>query len=143
MPEGATLAPAADLPLPVAGIIRTGTRDRPGITIAAAPRALVTSPVRATLLFRGPLLDYGNVIILEPAQDVLFVIAGMAEAFGQPGEIIEAGAPLGLMGGDVGMDDASSGHNQAIDAGQTTQPLYLEVRGGQGPVNPDAWFALE
>jgi murein hydrolase activator len=143
LPEGATLAPAADLPLPVAGIIRTGTRDRPGITIAAAPRALVTSPVRATLLFRGPLLDYGNVIILEPAQDVLFVIAGMAEAFGQPGEIIEAGAPLGLMGGDVGMDDASSGHNQAIDAGQTTQPLYLEVRGGQGPVNPDAWFALE
>ncbi|WP_019953508.1 murein hydrolase activator EnvC family protein [Yoonia vestfoldensis] len=142
-PGDSTREPAADLPLPVAGIISTGTRERPGITIAAAPRALVTSPVRATLLFRGPLLDYGNVIILEPAEDVLFVIAGMAEAFGEPGEIIEAGAPLGLMGGDVGMDDAMIGHNQAIEAGQTAQPLYLEVRGGQGSVNPDAWFALE
>jgi septal ring factor EnvC (AmiA/AmiB activator) len=143
MPAQTDLAPAADLPLPVAGIIRTGTPDRPGITIAAAPQALVTSPVRATLLFRGPLLDYGNVVILEPAEDVLFVIAGMAEAFGQPGEIIAAGAPLGLMGGDIGMDDANLGHNQAIDAGQTTQPLYLEVRDGQASVNPDAWFALE
>ena len=143
MPAQTGLAPAADLPLPVAGIIRTGTPDRPGITIAAAPQALVTSPVRATLLFRGPLLDYGNVVILEPAEDVLFVIAGMAEAFGQPGEIIAAGAPLGLMGGDIGMDDANLGHNQAIDAGQTTQPLYLEVRDGQASVNPDAWFALE
>jgi septal ring factor EnvC (AmiA/AmiB activator) len=143
VPEDAALEPAANLPLPVAGIISTGNRERPGITIAAAPRALVTSPARATLLFRGPLLDYGNVVILEPAEDALFVIAGMAEAFGEPGEIIEAGAPLGLMGGDDGMHDATIGHNQAIEAGQTTQPLYLEVRGGQGSVSPDAWFALE
>lgn len=142
-PDDQGIEPAADLPLPVAGIISTGNRERPGITIAAAPRALVTSPVRATVLFRGPLLDYGNVVILEPAEDVLFVIAGMAEAFGEPGEIIDAGAPLGLMGGEVGMEDATLGHNQAIETGQTTQPLYLEVRDGQGSINPDAWFALE
>lgn len=142
-PGDEAVAPTADLPLPVAGIISTGSRERPGITIAAAPHALVTSPVRATLLFRGPLLDYGNVVILEPAEDVLFVIAGMAEAYGEPGEIIAAGAPLGLMGGEVGNEDAIFGHNQAIGAGPSTQPLYLEVRGGQGSMNPDAWFALE
>ena len=142
-PEDATLEAAANLPLPVDGFISTGGVRRPGITIAAAPRALVTSPVRATILYQGPLLDYGNVIILEPAEEVLFVLAGMAETFGTVGEIIEAGAPLGLMGGDVGVDDANLIANTGIGAGQDAQPLYLEVRGGQGPVNPDAWFALE
>lgn len=142
-PEDATLEAAANLPLPVAGFISTGTPGRPGITIAAAPRALVTSPVRATILYQGPLLDYGNVIILEPVEEVLFVIAGMAEAFGSPGEIIDIGAPLGLMGGEVGMDDANLIANTGIGAGQDAQPLYLEVRGRQGPINPDAWFALE
>ncbi|WP_322894459.1 MULTISPECIES: hypothetical protein [unclassified Yoonia] len=142
-PEDTTLEAAANLPLPVAGFISTGTSDRPGITIAAAPRALVTSPVRATILYEGPLLDYGNVVILEPAEEVLFVIAGMAETFGTVGEIIAVGAPLGLMGGEVGMDDANLIANTGIGAGQDAQPLYLEVRGGQGPINPDAWFALE
>jgi murein hydrolase activator len=74
---------------------------------------------------------------------VLLVIAGMAEAYGVPGEIIEAGAPLGLMGGEVGMDDANLTDNPLIGTGQDTQPLYLDVRGGQGSINPDAWFALE
>lgn len=142
-PEDSTLQAAANLPLPVSGFISTGGPGRPGITIAAAPRAIVTSPVRATILYKGPLLDYGNVIILEPAEEVLFVIAGMAEAFGTTGEIIDVGAPLGLMGGDVGMDDANLIANTGIGAGQDAQPLYLEVRGGQGPVNVDAWFALE
>ena len=142
-PDGPPLEAAANLPLPVAGFISTGTPDRPGITIAAAPRALVTSPVRATILYRGPLLDYGNVIILEPAEEVLFVLAGLADTFGTVGEIVEVGAPLGLMGGDVGMDDANLIANTGIGAGQDAQPLYLEVRGRQGSVNPDAWFALE
>jgi hypothetical protein len=49
-----------------------------------ATRALVTTPVAATLLFRGPLLRYGNVVIIEPA-DVLFVLAsGLADVFGEP-----------------------------------------------------------
>lgn len=142
-PDGTTLEAAANLPLPVPGFISTGTPDRPGITIAAAPRALVISPVRATILYRGPLLDYGNVVILEPAEEVLFVFAGMAETYGRVGEIVEPGAPLGLMGGDVGMDDANLIANTGIGAGQDAQPLYLEVRGRQGSVNPDAWFALE
>jgi septal ring factor EnvC (AmiA/AmiB activator) len=143
VPPDADLTPAANLPLPVDGFISTGGGARPGITIAAAPRALVTSPVRATILYRGPLLDYGNVIILEPAEEVLFVLAGMQDVFGQVGEIVDIGAPLGLMGGDVGMDDANLIANTGIGAGQDAQPLYLEVRGRQGPVNPDAWFALE
>ncbi|WP_296426814.1 peptidoglycan DD-metalloendopeptidase family protein [Yoonia sp.] len=136
------IAPTGNLPLPVRGqVLPDG--DRAGILIAAAPRALVTAPIAATILFRGPLLEYGNVMILEPSADVLFVIAGLAEVFGEPGEIVAAGAPLGLLGGEqLGVDGILT-ENSQIGADDGQQTLYLEVREGQSPVNPDAWFALE
>jgi murein hydrolase activator len=142
----ATITPlvaAANLPLPVAGLVRTAGVGRAGIVIATAPRALVTAPVQATILFQGPLLDYGNVVILEPAADVLFIFAGLAEIFGKVGEVVLAQAPIGLMGGDPTTDDTNLTDIGAVEAGQTAQQLYVEVRQGQTAVNPDAWFALE
>src|SRR5699024_10694752 len=72
------------LPLPVQGRIlrRAGEADaagikRPGIVMAAPPRAVVTTPAAATLRYHGPLLDYGNVAILEPQSGILLVFAGM------------------------------------------------------------------
>ena len=116
---------------------------RPGVIVAARPRALVISPVAATLLFRGPLLDYGNVVILEPAPNVLFVFAGLAEVFGDTGEILPAGAPLGLMGGEVPDANAILTESDAFGPEAATQTLYLEVRERQSPVDPARWFALE
>jgi septal ring factor EnvC (AmiA/AmiB activator) len=142
--SGNTLTATANLPLPVVGIVLPYDRQgRPGVRIAAAPRALVTTPVAATLLFRGPLLDYGNVVIIEPTADVLFVLAGLAEVFGEPGEILSAGAPIGLLGGTPASVDGILTENTDIDAGQGQQTLYLEVREGQSAINPDTWFALE
>jgi septal ring factor EnvC (AmiA/AmiB activator) len=139
-----TLTASGDLPLPVAGsVLPDDGQDRPGVHIGAAPRALVITPVPATLLFQGPLLDYGNVVILEPTADVLFVFAGLAEVFGQPGEILSAGAPIGLLGGTPGAVDDILTENEDPNGGQTQQTLYLEVREGQSAVNPGAWFALE
>jgi septal ring factor EnvC (AmiA/AmiB activator) len=40
--------------------------SRPGLLLATAPAALVTSPWFGTVRYAGPLLDYGNVVILEP-----------------------------------------------------------------------------
>jgi septal ring factor EnvC (AmiA/AmiB activator) len=121
----------------LAGIVR------PGVLIAARPRALVTSPVAATVRFRGPLLDYGNVVILEPASDVLFVFAGLAEVFGEAGQIVPEGSPIGLMGGEAPDVDAILSESEAIDTDRANQTLYLEVREGQSPVDPATWFALE
>jgi hypothetical protein len=39
---------------------------RPGLVLATRPNALVTTPWPASVRYAGPLLDYGNVIILEP-----------------------------------------------------------------------------
>ena len=144
------LTPAADLPLPVQGMVLRAFNApdaagiaRPGVVIAARPQALVTTPVAATLLFRGPLLDYGNVMILEPAQDVLFILGGLAEVYGEAGQVLPAGAPLGLLGGETPPVDANLTQGAAGSGAAATQTLYLEVRDGQSPVNPGTWFALE
>lgn len=138
------LTASGNLALPVDGIVLPDDGSgRPGVRLAAEPRALVTTPVPATILFQGPLLDYGNVVILEPATDVMFVLAGFAEVFGAAGQVLPAGAPVGLLGDDTGFDDGILTENIDVVSGQTAQPLYLEVREGQSPVNPDAWFALE
>ncbi|NAZ38295.1 murein hydrolase activator EnvC [Rubellimicrobium sp. CFH 75288] len=142
--------PQGDLPLPVRGTIlrRPGEADaagiaRPGLVIATEPRALVTTPVAATLRFQGPLLDLGTVAILEPAPGTLFVIAGLAQAWGGAGEVLPEGAPVGLMGGEAPDAHAIlSGAAPAGDAGRS-ETLYLEVRDATGPIDPGLWFHLE
>lgn len=144
------LTPQGDLALPVQGTVLRAFNApdaagivRPGIVIAARPQALVTTPVAATLLFRGPLLDYGNVIILEPAQDVLFIVGGLAEVYGEAGQVLPAGAPLGLLGGDTPPVNANLTPAAVGTGASATQTLYLEVRDGQSPANPGTWFALD
>lgn len=150
-PENAdALSQKGTLAVPVQGQLlrRFNTADaagitRPGVIIAARPRAIVTSPTAATILFRGPLLDYGNVTIIEPTADVMFILAGLAEVYGEVGEIIPPGAPLGLLGGSTPDANAILTNSTPNGGGEQSQTLYLEVRDGQTPVDPATWFALE
>lgn len=136
------------LPLPVLGKIlrRAGEPDatgtiRPGISIAARPLALVTAPWPATIRFHGLLLDYGNVMILEPGNGYLLILAGMQTIYGELGEVVAAGAPLGLMGGqEAGVTDFLIS-TQEGGGGQATETLYMELRQGATPVDPAEWFA--
>ncbi|MBS1302389.1 peptidoglycan DD-metalloendopeptidase family protein [Loktanella sp. SALINAS62] len=145
-----TLEPTGNLPSPVRGTVLRGFNlpdaagiSRPGVIIAGRPRALVTTPVAATVLFRGPLLDYGNVIIIEPAQDVMMVLGGLAEVYGETGQVLPAGAPVGLLGGDApAIDDILTETKRSSDPA-ASETLYLEVREGQSPVDPATWFALD
>ena len=108
------------LPLPVRGRIlrRAGEADaagitRPGLVLATRPNALVTTPAAATIRYHGPLLDYGNVIILEPEAGVLLVLAGLQTVYGEIGEVVPGGGPVGLMGGpalDAGAILTQTGH---------------------------------
>jgi len=141
------------LPLPAVGTILRlyGQPDaagveRPGWVIATPPAALVTTPWSATIRYRGPLLDYGNVMIVEPARGYLLVFAGMSQVFGEVGDVLQAGDPIGLMGGTEApaqefgaqfVTDAAIGGN----AGQT-ESLYLELRKGQETLDPAEWFVL-
>jgi len=136
-----------DLMLPVRGLVLRafGEADaagirRNGLVVATRPRALVSSPTAATIRYRGPLLDLGNVMILEPQPDTLFVFSGLAEVFGEAGQVIPEGTPIGLMGGatpEIGAILSLSGEGSGTDRSET---LYIEVREGESPVDPSNWF---
>lgn len=138
------------LPLPVAGRVlrRAGEADaagivRAGLVVATRPRALVSAPAAATIRYQGPLLDFGNVLILEPKAGLLMVFAGLDLVYGRTGEVVARGAPLGLMGGkqaSVGEILTQVGEGTGSDLSQS---LYLEVREDNEPVNPQDWFRTE
>ncbi|AAV97025.1 peptidoglycan DD-metalloendopeptidase family protein [Ruegeria pomeroyi] len=155
--EGEIAASSADisdlkgsLPLPVQGVLlrRSGQADaagiaRSGIIVATRPRALVASPTAATIRYRGPLLDLGNVVILEPQPDLLIVLSGLQEVYGAAGEVIPAGTPVGLMGGaaqEIGAILSTSGDGSGTERSET---LYIEVREGDSPVDPETWFQTD
>ncbi|WP_435139735.1 murein hydrolase activator EnvC family protein [Pseudopelagicola sp. nBUS_19] len=115
---------------------------RPGLVLATRPNALVVSPTAATIRYRGPLLDYGNVMILEPQPGLLFVFAGMDQVFGEVGQVLPEGSPVGLMGGNdpeigaiLSQSSDGSGHDR-------TETLYIEIREGKSPVDPETWFRI-
>ncbi len=138
------------IPLPLFGTLLRGFDEadaaglrRPGIILSAPPVSLVTAPWHSTIRFRGPLLDYGNVIILEPKAGYLIVLAGLGQVYGEVGEILSAGDPIGLLSGtDPAAGDflleASQGSSEIQD-----KTLYIEIRQDKKTVNPEAWFALE
>jgi len=129
------------LPLPVLGRVvrRAGEADaagivRPGLLVATRPAALVTTPWPATIRYRGPLLDYGNVMILEPASGYLLVLAGLGTVYGDTGDVVAEGMPVGLMGGTDG-DAAKAG------GADRTETLYIELREKGAAIDPGPWFA--
>ena len=140
------------LPWPVLGtiILAPGETDakgvtRPGVTLATRPLALVTAPWAATIRYRGPLLDYGNVMILEPGGGYLLILSGLETVYGDVGNVVGAGQALGLMGGPaaLGADILSGGTDEAgadLSGGGATETLYLEVRKKAEPVDPLIWF---
>ncbi|TKZ22251.1 peptidase M23 [Shimia litoralis] len=116
---------------------------RPGLVLAARPNALVVSPTAATIRYRGPLLDYGNVMILEPQTGLLFVLAGMETVFGDAGQVIPEGTPVGLMGGEdpkIGAILSQSGDGSGNGRSET---LYIEVRQDKNSVDPNIWFRTD
>ncbi|WP_321367027.1 peptidase M23 [uncultured Celeribacter sp.] len=114
---------------------------RPGWLWATRPLSLVTTPWPATVRYKGPFLDYGNVIILEPGNDLLLILAGLDEVYGDVGAVIPAGTAVGLMGGaSPDLDDFVKNASQGTGAG-LSETLYIEVREGGQPVNPERWFA--
>ena len=138
------------LPLPVQGSIlrRAGEADaagitRPGIVMATRPRALVTTPAAATVRYRGPLLDYGNVIILEPQAGILLVLAGLDVVYGETGQVLPGGSPVGLMGGAAGADDVLQTDISAETGARQTETLYVEFRRDNTPVDPLEWFRTD
>lgn len=133
------------LPLPVVGAVvrRAGEADaagiaRPGLVLATVPGALLVAPWDSTVRWRGPLADYGNVILLEPDAGYLLLVAGLEAVFVHPGEVVAAGAPLGQMPGGAAAGTEFVG---AEPPGRTAT-AYVELRYRGQPIDPAEWFDL-
>jgi septal ring factor EnvC (AmiA/AmiB activator) len=144
-------AARGDLPLPALGTVlrRFNEADaaginRPGLLYAVPQQALLTAPWPASIRYAGPLLDYGNVIILEPQEDYLLILAGAGDLFVTAGELVPGGAALGLMPGGDGTDGTDLIVSDALGGGAgLTETLYMELRQGGSPVDPLEWFAVD
>ncbi len=139
--------PEGSLPLPVQGTLLRAMNEadaagvrRPGWVIATPPLALVTAPVAATVRYAGPLLDYGNVMILEPSAGTLLVLAGLAQVYAEVGEVLPTGAPVGLMGGADPKARAFPPDTIQTGGAERTETLYMELRRDTKPVDPGVWF---
>lgn len=152
--EGAT-PPAAEgeaqpMSWPLAGEIKLhfNERDaagvrRPGLVLRAPPLSLVTAPADAIVRYAGPFLEYGYVVVMAPDAGTMLVLAGLANLEVRTGEAVRRGDLLGLLGGRaldveeyVMLPEADTG----AGGGET---LYIEVRHGRGPVDPEPLFAGE
>ncbi len=139
-----------ELELPVQGLVLRGAGEadaagvkRPGIIIATRPRAIVTSPTAATIRYTGPLLDLGEVIILEPQANTLFVLAGLDVVYGTAGQVIASGTPIGLMGGATEENGTATSPRREGTGTDRTETLYMEVRQDNSPQDPSDWFRTD
>lgn len=134
------------LPLPAQGAVlrRFGEPDaagvvRPGLLLATEPGALVTAPWAGTIRYRGPLLDYGNVILLEPGERYLVVLAGLDLVYPRVGDVVAQGDPMGLMPGALPTDTEFLADASVAGRSET---LYLEIREDGQTIDPALWFDL-
>ncbi|WP_421702485.1 murein hydrolase activator EnvC family protein [Aliiroseovarius sp.] len=141
-------AARGDLDMPVLGTVlrrfdqadAAGIR-RPGWVIATRPKAIVTTPWPATIRYLGPLLDYGNVMVLEPGEGYLLVLAGLDQLYGQLGEVLPKGGAVGLMGGAELDSQAILMSSAQASGAERSETLYMELRWNSEPVDPKGWFA--
>lgn len=140
---------AGTLPLPAEGTVLRGFNQkdaaglkRPGLVLSTRPLSLVATPWAATIRYAGPFLDYGNVMILEPEAGYLIVLAGLDQVYGEIGQILDQGAPIGLLGGN---DPAAQEFLIEASQGSGTieqETLYIEIRENGTPADPAKWFAF-
>jgi septal ring factor EnvC (AmiA/AmiB activator) len=136
------------LPAPVAGSILRGfnAKDaagiaRPGVIFSAQPLALVTTPTAATVRYAGEFLNYGLVLILEPAPDYLMTFTGLGRAFVAEGDVLQAGDPLGELGGDIPTAQEFLIETSSVTGASDPETLYMELRHQGAPVDPTIWLA--
>ena len=117
-------------------------RPGKGMTLEVPAYAQISAPWDGTVRFSGPLIDYGQVVVLEPEAGILIVIAGLARVDRIVGETVLAGERLGDLGGAIpaGEDFLLEASKDRDEIG--TEKLYIELRQNGAAIDPAPWFDM-
>ncbi|WP_196260162.1 murein hydrolase activator EnvC family protein [Pelagibacterium limicola] len=104
-----------------------------GVSLATATGAPVLAPADGWIAYAGPVLNYGQIVVINAGLDYLIVLAGLETVEATVGEFIQMGTPVGRMG------DAA---RQSGPTGVDGPTLYVEMREGGIPINPLEWWMV-
>ncbi len=131
-----------NLQLPAAGriLVRYGDRNlqgqkSDGLTIATREQAQVVTPFDGKIVYAGPFLDRPQLLLIEAGEGYHILLSGMAVIYGQVGDRLLAGEPIGMM--------SQSSQGDLPQNQPSTSELYLEFRKDGDPINPLPWLAAE
>lgn len=105
-----------------------------GISVAARPGAQITAPCDGWVAYSAPYRSYGQLLILNPGDGYLVLLAGMDHNSVEVGQFVLIGEPIAVMGN--GPQVAS-----AVVTGSGQPVLYIEFRKDGTPVDPAPWWA--
>lgn len=98
-----------------------------GIRVKTRSEAQVIAPFDGEVVFSGPFRDYGQILIISHGDGYHSLLAGMDKIFGEVGEWILAGEPIGEM--------------EKIEEKKKAAELYLELRYNNVAFNPLPWIS--
>lgn len=106
-----------------------------GISVVTRADAQVVAPADGWVLYKGPYLNYGQIVILNSGQNYTVLLAGLQTVTVDIGQFVQMGMPLGTMG------SRTIGRSVTTKAGADQPTLYIELRQNNEPVDPTGWWA--
>jgi septal ring factor EnvC (AmiA/AmiB activator) len=107
------------------GQVHSHNSEGAGVVFQTRAGARVLSPVQGQVVFAGPFRLYHQILIIRHDNGYHTLLAGLDRLDTDVGQTVSSGEPIGIMGSK----DARA-------------YLYLELRKGGDPVNPQAWLSL-
>lgn len=95
-----------------------------GLEITTREAAVVTSPSSGEVLFTGPFMEYGKMVIIRASARHMVLVAGLERIQCRAGQRLNKGQPLGVMGSSA-----------------QGKKLYMELRDHGKPTDPMPWLS--
>ncbi len=83
----------------------------------------MTAPFDGEVVYTGPFLNYGQLVIIRHSDDFHTLLAGLVKIDVNVGQFLLEGEPIGAMG------ESDSGNR-----------LYVELRHKNQPIDPAPWI---
>lgn len=106
-----------------------------GNYLVTRAEAQVVAPADGWVLYKGPYLNYGQIIILNTGSGYTALLAGLETITVDIGQFVMMGEPLGTMG------SRTIGRTVSTSAGADQPTLYIEFRQNNRPFDPQGWWA--